>query len=456
MVMLEDTIISISTPLGFGGLGIVRLSGNKSLSIAKKIFRPKKKSQIQPRRHVFGRLYHFEQKECFEEAYLTFFPRPNTYTRENMVEISCHGSPVILEEVVRLGIKAGARPANPGEFTLRAYLNGRIDLLQAEAVNDLIRAPSLKQARISFSQVEGKLSHKIASLRDKIVHILAQIEASIEFPEEGLRISPKQTEEVLATLILFLQQLIRSYDLGKSLSEGITLAITGRANVGKSTLFNALLEKNRAIVTPYPGTTRDYLKESIKINDAIFTLIDMAGIERPSHPIEKEGIRKGKRIAEKADGLLLLLDSSLKENPEDFKLIEKYKDRKILLLFNKMDLPQKMDKVRVRARTKKIPSLDISALKGTNLDKLKRMIVKSFLPTPEEGEDIILHLRQKLILEDIEACLIKGQCLLRDGYPEEIYVEEIRKTAPLIGQLTGEIRSDEIIDDIFRRFCVGK
>jgi tRNA modification GTPase len=454
--MLEDTIISISTPLGFGGLGIVRLSGNKSLSIAKKIFKPKKKKQIQSRRPVFGHIYNFEHKEYFEEAYLIFFPKPYTYTKENMVEISCHGSPVILEEVTRLGIKAGARPANPGEFTLRAYLNGRIDLLQAEAINDLIRASSLKQAKISFSQIEGKLSSKMTSLRTKIVHLLAQIEASIEFPEEDLRTFPKQTEKTLDNLILFLQRLIRSYDFGKSLAEGITLAITGRANVGKSTLFNSLLERNRAIVTPYPGTTRDYLKESIKINDAIFTLIDMAGIERSAHPVEKEGIKRGKRIAEKADGVLLLLDSSRRESSEDYRLIEKFEAKKILLIFNKMDLPQKMDKAKVRAKTKKIPILDISALKGTNLDKLKRIISKSFLPTQEEGEDVIIHLRQKLLLEDIEACLIKGQHLLREGYPEEIYVEEIRKTAPLIGQLTGEIRSDEIINDIFRRFCVGK
>jgi tRNA modification GTPase len=456
MVMLEDTIISISTPIGFGGLGIVRLSGNKSLSIAKKIFKPKKKKQTQSRRAVFGHLYNFEKKEYFEEAYLTFFSKPYTYTRENMVEISCHGSPVILQEVIRLGIKAGARPANPGEFTLRAYLNGRIDLLQAEAVNNLIRASSLKQAKVSFDQVEGKLSIKMASLRAKIVHLLARIEASIEFPEEGLRSTPKQTEKTLENLILFLQQLIRSYDFGKSLTEGITLAITGRANVGKSTLFNSLLERERAIVTPYPGTTRDYLKESIKIDDGFFTLIDMAGIERPSHPVEKEGIRKGKRIAEKADAVLLLLDSSKRESAEDFRLIKKFKDKKILLLFNKMDLPQKMDKAKVRAKTNKIPLLDISALKGTNLDKLKRMVLKSFLPPQEEGEEIILHLRQKLVLEDIEACLIKGQRLLKKGYPEEVYVEEIRKTVPLVGQLTGEIRSNEIIDDIFRRFCVGK
>jgi len=454
--MLEDTIIAISTPFGFGGLGIVRLSGEKSLNIAKKIFKPKKKRKIPALRPILGYLYNFEKKEFFEEAYLTFFPKPHTYTKEDMIEISCHGSPVILEEVVRLGIRAGARHANPGEFTLRAYLNGRIDLLQAEAVNDLIQASSYKQAKISFSQVEGKFSKKIASLRSKIIHLLARIEASIEFPEENLQTSLRQTGKTVEKLIDYLKQLIRSYDFGKSLSEGITLAITGRTNVGKSTLFNSLLERERAIITPYPGTTRDYLTEKIKIKDSIFTLIDMAGIDRPSHPVEKEGIKKGKKLAEKAEGVLLLLDSSRKASLEDFKLIEKFKDKKALLLFNKMDLPQKIDKKKVRSKTKSVPFLDVSALKGTNLNKLKEIIFRLF-PLHQDGdEDIILHLRQKLLLEDILACLMKGQNLILEGYPEEICAEELRKIIPLVGQLTGEIRSDDIIDDIFRRFCVGK
>lgn len=454
--MLEDTIIAISTPFGFGGLGIVRLSGEKSLSIAKKIFKPRKKKVIQARNSILGNLYDFEQKELFDEAYLTFFPRPYTYTREDMVEISCHGSPVVLEEVIRLGTKAGARHANPGEFTLRAYLRGRIDLLQAEAVNDLIQATSLKQAKVSFNQIKGKLTRKTASLRSTIIHLLARIEASIEFPEEGLKISPKQTEKILDNLIHSFKQLVKSYDIGKSLAEGISLAITGRANVGKSTLFNSLLDSERAIVTPYPGTTRDYLKEKIKIKDAIFTLIDMAGIERPSHPVEREGIKKGEKIAAEADGALLLLDSSRKESPEDYKLIAKFKDKKTLILFNKMDLPLKMDKERIKAKAKNIPFLDISALRGTNLEKLKEMIPEFFLPRKEEEKDVILHLRQKLLLEDILSFLIKGNRLLKESYPEEMYAEEIRKALPLLGQLTGEIRSDEIINDIFSRFCVGK
>jgi tRNA modification GTPase len=455
--VLDDTIIAVSTPIGHGGLGIVRLSGKKSLSVARKIFKPKKRgSKIMPRRPVLGNLYNHEQKNYFEEAFLTFFPRPYTYTREDIVEISCHGSPVILEQLVRLGIKEGARHAGPGEFTLRAYLNGRIDILQAEAVNDIIQAASYKQAKISFKQLKGSLSKQIFVLRDQIIQLLSQVEARIEFPEEGLRTSTKRMLKTLENAIYCVNSLVESYNLGKTLAEGVTLAITGRANVGKSTLFNSLLEKERAIVTPHPGTTRDFLKESISVKDSIFTLIDMAGLGRPQHPVEEEGIKRGKKLASQADGILLLLDVSCKETPEDFKLIKKFKDKKVLLVFNKIDLPLKMRAERVKERAGRLPNIEISALKGTNLKKLKDKIYKLFIPDLEQDNEIILHLRQKLILDEILDSLIEGQNLLKQGYSEEIYAEEIRKAIPLIGQLTGEIRADDIINDIFSRFCVGK
>jgi len=455
--MLEDTIIAVSTPIGHGGLGIVRLSGKKSLSVAKKIFKPKKSgTKIMPRHPVLGNLYNHEQRDYFEEAFLTYFPRPYTYTREDMVEISCHGSPVILEQLVRLGIKEGARHADPGEFTLRAYLRGRIDIIQAEAVNDIIQAASYKQAKISFKQLEGSLSKQISALRDQIIQLLSQVEARIEFPDERLQISTKRTLKTLKNAIYSVNNLVESYDLGKTLAEGVTLAITGRANVGKSTLFNSLLKKDRAIVTPHPGTTRDFLKETMSVKDSIFTLIDMAGLGSPNHPVEKEGIKRGKKLASQADGILHILDVSCKETPEDFKLIKKFSDKQILLIFNKIDLPLKMNTERVKKQAGHIPNIEISALKGTNLKKLKDKIYKLFIPDLEQDNEIILHLRQKLILEEILDSLIEGQNLLQQGYPEEIYAEEIRKAIPLIGQLTGEIRADDIINDIFSRFCVGK
>jgi tRNA modification GTPase len=457
--MLNDTIIAVSTPLGFGGLGVVRMSGTRSLQIANKIFKPKKKlrnRKIPHNRPVLGHLFDFDRKEHFEEAYLIFFPKPHTYTRENMVEISCHGSPVILEEVVRLGTKAGARHAAPGEFTLRAYMNGRIDILQAEAINDIITASSLEQAKISFRQLEGSLSRSASTLRQQIIQILSQIEASIEFPDENLHISKKTIANTINRAKKTVENLVTSYDLGKTLSEGILLAIIGRANVGKSTLFNALLKKNRAIVTPYPGTTRDYLQETIKIGNALFTLTDMAGIDSPSHPIEKEGIKRGKKLASTADGILLVLDASRKETSEDLKILDCFPDKKAILLLNKSDLPLKMNREKVMSLRKNTPSLAISALKGTNLDRLKEMIHTQFVPTQAGSEEVILHLRQKLVFEDMLACLEKTKSMLEDGYSEEIYAEEIRKIIPLIGQLTGEIRNDDVIEGIFDRFCVGK
>jgi tRNA modification GTPase len=455
--MRDDTIIAISTPLGFGGLGVVRMSGSRSLQIAKKIFKPKKNlSKIPPNRPILGYLFDFANKEYFEEAYLTFFSKPHTYTRENMVEISCHGSPVVLEEVVRLGTKAGARHAAPGEFTLRAYLNGRIDILQAESINDIITASSLGQAKISFRQLEGSLSKSATSLRQQIIQLLSQIEATIEFPDEDLPISPKTIAKTLGCVEKAVEELVASYDLGKTLSEGLFLAITGRANVGKSTLFNALLRKDRAIVTPFPGTTRDYLQETIKIKDALFTLTDMAGIDTPAHPIEKEGIKRGKKLAFSGDGILFVLDSSRKESPEDFNLLKIFQNKKAILLFNKSDLHVNMNCQKIKSLHKNIPSLAISSLKGTNLDKLKEMIFSHFVPTQTGSEEVILHLRQKLLFADILTCLRKSNRLLKEGHSEEIYVEEIRKIIPLIGQLTGEIQDEDVMSRIFERFCVGK
>ncbi len=455
--MLEDTIIAISTPLGYGGLGVVRLSGKEALPIAKNIFKAKKKSaRIPIKRPVLGNLFDPDSQEAFEEAYLTYFPAPATYTTEDVVEISCHGSPVVLEEAVRLGVQAGARLANPGEFTLRAFMGGRIDIVQAEAINDLIRATSTKQARISFRQMEGSLSRKLQTLRQQIIHLLSQIEASLEFPDEGLRLSPKKIAKTLQRSLEMVTPLIKSYDLGKSLAEGLTLAITGKTNVGKSTLFNSLLQKDRAITTPHPGTTRDYLREPFRLGDALFTLVDMAGLEKSSHPIEQEGIKRGKQLAAQADGILLVLDSSRKETPADLNRIRKYQGHKTMILLNKMDLPHKIDKYKIAAAAGNLPKLEISALRGQNIPQLKKMIHSLFIQDEEKDEEIILHLRQKLLLEHIQKALYQGKHVLEQGFSEEIIAEEIRKTLPLIGQLTGEIQADDILEDIFSRFCIGK
>lgn len=455
--MSTDTIIAVSTPFGYGGIGIIRISGDHALTIAQKIFHPhNKKSSVEPRRVILGKLYHLERKKYYERGMMTYFPAPRSYTGEEVVEISCHGSPVLLEEAVRMGIKAGARQALPGEFTRRAFLNGRMDMMQAEAVDDLIHASSLEQARLSYHQLSGSLSRTIMDLRRQIIHVLSQIEASLEFPEDNVHMSPKIIRNTISKTREKIHSLIRSYDLGKVLQSGIQIAVTGTANVGKSTLFNTLLQKPRAIVTSYPGTTRDYLREQIDIQGAKFTLVDMAGVDIPRHPVEKEGIRRGEKIARESDGILLLLDGSRRENRQDMDLVKKHRGRRTIIIVNKIDLPQKINLDRIRDSAPPCPLLEISALKKTHIGRLEDTLFRTFVKKHNEEQEVVLHLRQKLLLEEINACLEKALDALEQGQSEEFAAEEIRQSLPLIGRLTGEIRSDDVLNDIFSRFCIGK
>jgi tRNA modification GTPase len=456
--MLEDTIIAISTPPGFGGLGIVRISGKRALAVAGRVFRQKGISgrPFPVRRAVFGTVPDPDGKGALDEAFLTYFKAPRSYTREDIVELSCHGSPAVLDSILRLGVKAGARLAGPGEFTLRAYMNGRLDMLQAEAVDDLIRSVSLTQARVSSGQLGGALSRRILRLRGKLISLMSHIEAGLEFPEDRLRTGTARNRSALDALAAEVERLVASYEVGRALGEGVTLAITGRPNVGKSTLFNALLEEDRAIVTRFPGTTRDFLREKLVIDEIVFHLVDMAGMGRPSHPVEKTGIARGRKIAREADGLLIVLDASRKENPEDERLIRNYRSKKMVIVVNKIDLPLKIDRRRLLKLAGGRPVVDISALKGINIDSLRREVRRIFAPRIAKNEDVILHARQKDLLRGIHGALLEAGKLLAGGRSEELAAEELRGALPLVGELTGEIRIDEVIADIFGRFCVGK
>jgi tRNA modification GTPase len=454
---LEDTIIAISTPPGPGGIGIIRLSGPEALSIATRIFNCRELNPASyPRTMCFGHLVDFETGESLDAGYLCYFPAQVSYTREEVVEINLHGSPVLLSEAVRLGIKAGARMAHPGEFTFRAYLNGRIDVLQAEAINDLIRASSIDQARISFKQLEGSLSRKIAQVREKLVEVLSLLETRIEFPEEETGLNEEIFRQVLEELLLVLEKLIRSYDRGRAMLEGLTIALLGKTNVGKSTLFNALLQEDRSIVTPYPGTTRDFIRENILVDGVLMKLVDMAGFGQAQHPVEEEGILRSQKLAENADGLLVVLDSSREESEEDFFLLERFKEKKKIVVFNKSDLEPRINRDKILARIPESPVVEISALSGHNLEKLRELMLKTFSPSWDKQEEIILHERQKLLVERMSAHLKKALEMVEAGYGEELVVEEIRAVLPVIGQLTGEIKVQEVLDEIFNRFCLGK
>jgi tRNA modification GTPase len=454
---LTDTIIAVSTPPGQGGIGVVRLSGPKALAVARGFFRPKAvRTRIEPGRVVLGDLFGPDDGTPFDEAFLVYFKAPRSYTREDVIELSGHGSPAILEETVRLGCRFGARLAHPGEFTLRAHIHGRLDILQAAAVDDLIKAGSFEQARLAFRNLEGRLSHRIDGLRAEAVELAALVEAAIEFPDEGLAITPGRLASRAARMAETVEALVRSYDAGRALSRGVTVAILGRPNVGKSTLFNALLEEPRAIVTRHPGTTRDYIRESFRLEGRLFHFVDTAGFGRPSSAIEKEGIRRGEAIASRADGLLILLDASRRETAEDRALVEKHRGRKAILVLNKIDRSVRIRPEEIRDRYPDLPVLGVSALKGNGLDVLKGEISKVFAPRVDAGDEIVFHLREKLLLEEALVHLRRAAGSIAAGHSEEIFAEEVRRVVPIIGELTGEVRTDEVLEGIFSKFCVGK
>jgi tRNA modification GTPase len=454
----DDTIIAVSTPPGPGGIGVIRLSGNRATAVARKLFRGRRASrEFVPGRVSFGFLCDPENGRPFDEALLTYFRAPHSYTREDVIEISCHGSPAVLDEAIRLGLRHGARLAEPGEFTRRAYLRGRIDILQAEAVDDLVKARSIDVARLAFRSVEGRLSALAGGLRTEALRLVSGIEAMIEFPDEEIRFSRRKILSSIDKMAARLEKLSRSHETGRLIAEGITLAIIGRPNVGKSTLFNAFLEEARAIVTPFPGTTRDFLREKVRIGGTAFNLVDMAGFANPASPVEKEGMKRGRKIASQADGLLLVVDGTGNDWDDDLELLGPCKNKHKIIVINKIDACRGgRVPARLKERLAGFRAVAISALRGTNMDTLKSAVQEEFVPKTDRSVEVLLHLRDKLLVDEALRHLENAREGLETGQPEELYVEEIRAMIEVIGRLTGDIRADEVLDGIFSRFCVGK
>ncbi len=454
----DDTIVAVSTPPGPGAIGIVRLSGPRARTITARFFVPRtgKAGAFSERKAVLGSVRDPFTRDFLDEGFLIFFPAPRSYTRQDVIEISLHGSPAVLEETVRLAIKAGARPAHPGEFTLRAYRNGRLDILQAEAVDDLVRSVSLAQARIAFRQVRGGLTETIAKLRADFVELLADLEAAIEFPDDRMAVNEHTVFRRLDAIALRLNELIGSYETGRALSEGLTLAIVGKANVGKSTLFNALLGESRAIVAPEAGTTRDYLRERIRIEETVFRLVDTAGLGRAETAIEKEGLRRSLEQAGQADGIIFLFDRSRPGSAADLDLVRRFRGKKAIFVFNKCDRPSRLKRRFLTRAAPAIPAAVVSALTGAGIPGLGRLIHDVFAPKAVDGGDVILHLRQRTILEEMAVCVAGGRGSLGRGESFEVVSEEIRRAIPAAEKLLGAIRMDDVIESVFARFCVGK
>lgn len=470
---LHDTICAIATAVGEGGIGIVRISGEKALEIASTIVRLRSGrplASIQTHR-----VHHADvldsagprrpQHQRIDEALVLVMRRPHSFTAEDVVEIQCHGGPFVLQTICEAAIRTGARLAEPGEFTKRAFLNGRLDLTQAEAVLDTIRARTTGSLRLAQEQLRGTLSKEIDGLRERLVGLLAHVEAAIDFTEEDISFIPPQ--ELLSGLeqaTTVITRLIESSEEGRILREGIVAAIIGRPNVGKSSLLNALLETDRAIVTSVPGTTRDVLEEVLNIRGIPVRLVDTAGLRETDDPVEREGVRRSRAAMENAELLVVLLDGSAPLTPEDRELLRQHPDKKRLVVVNKTDLPSELDPEALQhaaARQAGMPSSGmvwISVRTGAGLDTLRDALRTLLLRADfEPGEAaVVTRLRHRTNL--IKACeaLVAAAESVENRLSGEFVAMDLRAALDALGEITGAVTTDEILDRIFSEFCIGK
>ena len=445
--MYQDTIAAISTPLGESGIGIVRLSGKDAKPIGQRLF----SRQLAHRRLVYGHIVDPDTGEVVDEVLATYMKTPHTYTREDIVEINCHGGPLPLQRILELALRCGARLAFPGEFTLRAFLNGRIDLAQAESVLDIIQAKTQASLRLAVQGLAGRLSQQIKEVRRSLMDVLAYLTARIDFPEDEVEEQDIRLplEEAQSTL----QELIANADAGIVYRHGVRTAIVGRPNVGKSSLLNQLLRQNRAIVTPIPGTTRDTLEETVNIKGVPFLLIDTAGIREGKDMAESLAVERSRRAIEQADFVLQVIDTSKPLTLSDRELMEMLREKEVLVVANKCDLLP-------RAELEELPWLHVStsALTGEGIAELENAMVRSILGGGVVTSDALLvtNPRHKEALQRAARHLALAQASAREGLPEDFISIDLTAAINALGEITGETVTDELLDTIFSRFCIGK
>lgn len=460
----EDTIAAIATPPGDGGIAIIRISGPKSTEIIKLIFKTEHrdtgKASIEYHRLYHGRIIDYKTNDIVDDVLCVFMKSPNSYTGENVVEIHSHGGHLVPKKILGMLFSLGIRPANPGEFSLRAFLNGRMDLAQAEAVSDIINArtdEALKQAEL---QLEGILSDRICEFKDTIIDILAEIEAQVDFPEEDLDpIVKSSLYNRTNDLIKDLTALLKTYEEGRIIKYGIRTAILGKPNVGKSSLLNRLLMKDRAIVSHLPGTTRDFIEESIDIRGLPLVLVDTAGIRVTVDEIEHAGVRIARKQADEAELLLIVLDGSTQLEQDDTEVLKHKNGKKSLIVVNKSDLGLKLSPDTLSALIPENRIVYTSAKSGTGIEELKD-VVKELLTggisIKDRTEIIITELRHKLALENAGSRLYSFLELLNKGESPEFLAIDLRSALDSLGEITGEITTEEILGRIFSKFCIGK
>jgi tRNA modification GTPase len=451
MTEFEDTIVAISTPPGRGGIGIIRLSGPAARTIAEPLL--KLRNPLAPAQARFAKVID-NTGETLDEAVVTWFEKPHSYTSEDVIEIAAHGSPVLLDHLLRQCVAAGARLAEPGEFTQRAFLSGRLDLTQAEAVNDLIEASTLHQARIAAQQLGGSLSRQMSPIKQQLIALIAALEAGIDFAEDDIDLLP--TPEIAAQIRSIqdpLTALEQTSSYGRIVRDGFTLAIVGRPNVGKSSLFNRLVERDRAIVTATPGTTRDLVTERVSLEGIPVELIDTAGLRDSTDEAESIGITKSREAMADADIVLLVLDATKPLHKEDEAAIAALKHRPFVLVINKSDLiraarPSKPDTP---------PTLETSALTGAGLPQLRRAILSRLVNEPPGTEAALLtNVRQQQAVSNALAALNRAHQAVVAIIPHEMILLDLYEALHALDALTGTTTNDDLLNLIFSKFCIGK
>lgn len=451
---VEDTIVAISTPPGRGGIGIVRLSGPEARTIAEPLFRLRHPLAATEAR--FAEIID-STGEVLDEAVVTWFQAPRSYTSEDIVEIAAHGSPVLLDYLVRRAIARGARLAEPGEFTQRAFLSGRLDLTQAEAVRDLIESTTLHQARVAARQLGGSLARIVGPVKERLIALIASLEAGIDFAEDDIDVMP--AEQIIAQIQAMeapLLDLARSFSYGRIVRDGLTLAIVGRPNAGKSSLFNRLVERDRAIVTATPGTTRDLVTERVSLEGIPVELVDTAGLRHATDEAESIGVAKSREAMAEADIVLLVLDATLPLDAEDEATLEAHGGRPLLVAVNKRDLSGGSP-LEGHPRCAEYPIVGTSALTGQGIAELRAAMLTLITATAPTAETaLITNLRQQQTLSAASASLGQAREAAVDNTPHEMVLLDLYESLRALDSLTGATTSDDILNLIFSRFCIGK